>query len=111
MQRAPKCWLQKNCPTEKRIRPHELIAKLPELLKHSGLDSGVLLAITVIEPPSPEEELGLRRAYTPINAWKTAMGVKAIVATGPVLLAVYGLLRIGISIGVRRATKMLLPDF
>jgi hypothetical protein len=40
-----------------------------------------------------------------------AMGVKAIVAMGPVLLAVYGILRIGISIGVRRATKNVVAGF
>jgi hypothetical protein len=39
------------------------------------------------------------------------MGVKAIVAMGPVLLAVYGILRIGISIGVRRATKNVVAGF
>ncbi len=39
------------------------------------------------------------------------MGVKAILAMGPVLLAVYGILRIGISIGVRRATKNVVAGF
>jgi hypothetical protein len=39
------------------------------------------------------------------------MGVKTIVAIGPVLLAVYGILRIGISVGVRRATKNVVAGF
>ena len=39
------------------------------------------------------------------------MGVKTIVAIGPVLLAVYGILRIGISIGVRRAAKNVVAGF
>ena len=39
------------------------------------------------------------------------MAVKAIVAMGPVLLAIYGILRIGISIGVRRATKNVVAGF
>jgi hypothetical protein len=33
------------------------------------------------------------------------MGFTTIVAMGPVLLAIYGILRIWISIGVKRATK------
>jgi len=39
------------------------------------------------------------------------MAVKVIVAMGPVLLAVYGILRVGISIGVRRATKNVVAGF
>jgi hypothetical protein len=39
------------------------------------------------------------------------MGVTAIVAMGLVLLAVYGILRIGISIGVKRATKNVVVGF
>ena len=39
------------------------------------------------------------------------MGFTAIVAMGLVLLAVYGILRIGISIGVKRATKNVVVGF
>ena len=39
------------------------------------------------------------------------MGFTAIVAMGLVLLAGYGILRIGISIGVRRATKNVVAGF
>ena len=39
------------------------------------------------------------------------MGFKAIVAMGPALLAVYVILRLGISIGVRRATKNVVAGF
>ena len=39
------------------------------------------------------------------------MGLTPIVAMGLVLLAVYGILRIGISIGVKRATKNVVVGF
>jgi hypothetical protein len=39
------------------------------------------------------------------------MGFKAIVAMGPALLAVYVILRLGVSIGVRRATKNVVAGF
>jgi hypothetical protein len=39
------------------------------------------------------------------------MGLTTIVTMGAVLLAIYGILRIGISIGVKRATKNVVVGF
>ena len=39
------------------------------------------------------------------------MGFTTIVAMGPVLLAIYGILRVGIRIGVKRATKNVVVGF